>query len=78
MAMRLIDVLARRTHVALFAKDQGRAAARRVVTIMANELGWSTAEIQAELAAFDTEVAQFDPGAVVGEGAIPTAGYVSS
>ncbi len=74
MAMRLVDVLARRTHVVLFAKDQGRAAARRVVSIMASELGWSHAEIQAELAAFDAEVMQFDPGAVLGEGAVSAAG----
>uniref|UniRef100_UPI003D819272 glycerol-3-phosphate dehydrogenase/oxidase n=1 Tax=Trichloromonas sp. TaxID=3069249 RepID=UPI003D819272 len=49
-ALRAIDVLARRLPLALLDRSATRAAARRVVELMADELGWDEAQAQAELA----------------------------
>ncbi len=48
-AQRAIDVLARRLPLALIDKAATQAAAGRVVELMAEELGWDDARVQAEL-----------------------------
>jgi glycerol-3-phosphate dehydrogenase len=48
MACRAIDVLARRTPLALLDTDAARSAARRTVQIMAGELGWDPTRCQEE------------------------------
>ncbi|HEX8034107.1 MAG TPA: glycerol-3-phosphate dehydrogenase/oxidase, partial [Ktedonobacterales bacterium] len=48
MAIRLEDVLARRTRLILEARDQGIRVAPEVAQLMGKELGWSPARVQAE------------------------------
>ncbi len=50
MAATVEDFLARRTRIALVARDHGRSCAARVATLMGRELGWSSAEAQEALA----------------------------
>jgi len=56
MACTLADVLVRRTHVAFETRDHGRAAARRIVPLMATVLSWSEADQAAQLAQYDADV----------------------
>ncbi|MFI9587080.1 FAD-dependent oxidoreductase [Streptomyces sp. NPDC052236] len=51
-AMTLEDVLSRRTHVAMEAADGGVGAALRVGRIVAGALGWTEADITAQVAAY--------------------------
>ena len=46
MAMTLDDFLARRTRIAILAREGGRSCAARVAEVMGRELGWTTAEVQ--------------------------------
>ena len=64
MACTLIDVLARRTHLALLDRDQARAAAPLVASLLARELGWSAEEEARQLAQYYLQVEQFSIGAV--------------
>jgi glycerol-3-phosphate dehydrogenase len=71
LALSVEDVLVRRTSLALTARDQGRAASRRVAELMARELGWSDARRREELAGVDVvldEMVRFrsEPRAEVG------------
>ncbi len=59
MAQTLLDALARRTHVALFDRDQARRAARQVAELIAPELGWDDAEVARQVAAYLRGVEQF-------------------
>ena len=54
-AYTLADLLIRRTHIAFETPDNGRAAARRVVAVIAPLLGWSVARIDGELEAYGAE-----------------------
>jgi len=56
MACTLADVLVRRTHVAFETRDHGRAAARRIVPLMATVLSWSEADQAGQLAQYDADV----------------------
>jgi glycerol-3-phosphate dehydrogenase len=56
-ALRLEDVLARRTRLAIDAVDRGVAAAGRVAEIMAGELGWNDARTSREVDAWRRHVA---------------------
>jgi glycerol-3-phosphate dehydrogenase len=58
-ALRVADVLSRRTMVGLDA-DLGRGAAPAVARIMANELGWDEARTGRELALFEAYLARFE------------------
>lgn len=53
--LRLVDFMLRRTDLG-FSRDQGRAAAPAAAALMAGELGWDDATLEAELAAFDHEL----------------------
>lgn len=53
MGRGLTDVMARRTRLALFAEDRGRALAEPVAWRMAPRLGWDRAEIRRQLDAFE-------------------------
>ena len=53
MAMTLDDVMSRRTRLVLEDRQQGRAAAREVVAVMAAELGWDEAEVTRQMDAYD-------------------------
>jgi glycerol-3-phosphate dehydrogenase len=64
MARTLLDVLARRTHVALLARDQARAAAPDVARLMARELGWDETEIARQVAAYERDVSQYSVAAL--------------
>jgi glycerol-3-phosphate dehydrogenase len=55
-ACTLGDLLIRRTHVAYETRDNGRAAARRVVESVAPLLQWDAAARSRELTRYDTEV----------------------
>lgn len=55
LAVRLADVMRRRTTLA-FAADQGRQAVGRVAALMARELGWSEARREAEVRAYQTSI----------------------
>jgi glycerol-3-phosphate dehydrogenase len=55
MACTLTDVLERRSRLALFATEAARAVAPAVAGILAEELGWSAARVQDELAQFDRQ-----------------------
>ncbi|HEX8185132.1 MAG TPA: glycerol-3-phosphate dehydrogenase/oxidase, partial [Blastocatellia bacterium] len=46
MAATLEDFFARRTRIALLARDGGRSCAARVAKLMGRELGWTRAEVQ--------------------------------
>jgi glycerol-3-phosphate dehydrogenase len=59
MARTLLDVLARRTHVAMLDRDQARSAARDVAQLMARELGWDDAEIARQIETFQRDVGQY-------------------
>ncbi|HLH73730.1 MAG TPA: glycerol-3-phosphate dehydrogenase/oxidase, partial [Chloroflexota bacterium] len=64
MACTLIDVLARRTHLALLDRDQARSAAPLVARLLARELGWNAEEEMRQLAHYYQQVEQFSIGAV--------------
>ncbi len=68
MARTLCDVLARRTHVALLAPDQARAAVADVATLMAHELGWDETETRRQIALYDQEIEQFSVEPLRGAG----------
>lgn len=53
------DVLARRLRVALLTRDQGRSAVGDVASLLAQELGWTSARREAAVAEYDREVAQY-------------------
>jgi glycerol-3-phosphate dehydrogenase len=59
MARTLLDVLARRTHVAMLDRDQARGAALDVAKLMARELAWDDAEIGRQIDAFQRDVGQY-------------------
>ncbi|MBX6772197.1 MAG: glycerol-3-phosphate dehydrogenase/oxidase [Chloroflexi bacterium] len=59
MARTLCDALARRTHIALLDRDQGKRAAADAARLMARELGWDEVEISRQLARYEQEVEQF-------------------
>jgi glycerol-3-phosphate dehydrogenase len=63
-ALRLEDVLARRTRLALTAPDRGLAAAGQTAALMAETLGWSAARTQAEVETWGARVAawRWEPG----------------
>jgi glycerol-3-phosphate dehydrogenase len=56
-AVRLGDVLARRTRTAIEVRDRGLAAAPHAAALMAGELGWSEARISQEIAWYRDAVA---------------------
>jgi glycerol-3-phosphate dehydrogenase len=56
MALTLGDLLVRRTPVAFETRDHGRAAARRIASLVAGWLGWSDAESRRAVEAYDAEV----------------------
>ncbi|HEX7901012.1 MAG TPA: glycerol-3-phosphate dehydrogenase/oxidase [Planctomycetota bacterium] len=53
MARGLVDVLSRRTRLALFAEDRGRSVAEPVARRMAARLGWDAKEIGRQLEAYE-------------------------
>jgi glycerol-3-phosphate dehydrogenase len=55
-ATHIDDVLTRRTRISIETPDRGRAAAERVVDVMAAELGWSKATARAELSHYRARV----------------------
>lgn len=55
MASTIADVLMRRTHVAFETRDNGRNTARRIAGLMASLLGWSDAEREEAIQAYDRE-----------------------
>lgn len=55
-AARLSDITLRRTHLAWFTRDHARGDAGAIGTIMAQELGWSEQQLQAELADHEAEL----------------------
>lgn len=57
MAMRLTDVLIRRTHVIYEVQDGGVERARTVAELLAPRLGWSAADVERELAEYERQVA---------------------
>ena len=57
MAVNLVDVLDRRTHLFALARDQGLAAAGPVAEVMAAELGWTPATRAAQIEQYRREVA---------------------
>ncbi len=58
MACTLSDVLIRRTHIAFETRDHGRAAARRVVPLLATPLAWSESDVERQVQAYDADVAR--------------------
>lgn len=56
MACTLADVLVRRTHIAFETRDHGRGAAKRVAPLMTALLGWSPAQQEAALQAYEADV----------------------
>jgi glycerol-3-phosphate dehydrogenase len=52
MATTLDDVLSRRTRARLLGRDATAAAAESVARLIAPELGWDEARIQAEVASY--------------------------
>lgn len=56
-ALHLDDVLVRRTHVAMETWDRGVSAAPVVAELMAQELGWTAVQRDAELLAYEQRVA---------------------
>ncbi|MFZ4585047.1 MAG: FAD-dependent oxidoreductase [Acidimicrobiia bacterium] len=71
LACTLDDVLARRTRALILDREGARAAAPQVAALMAPELGWDEAEINRQVAAFETicvaEAAAESPSARLGE-----------
>ena len=61
MARSLDDVLARRTRALILDRDATAAAAPAVAALLAPELGWSAADVTAELARFAEIVATDSP-----------------
>lgn len=59
MARSLLDVLARRTHLALLHRDQARAVAPMVADLVGQELGWDAEERQRQVARYYQQVEQF-------------------
>ncbi len=57
MAVNLVDVLDRRTHLLALARDQGLAAAEPVAQVMAAELGWTPEVRAAQIAQYQRQVA---------------------
>jgi len=51
-ALHLEDVLARRTHVAIEARDQGRESIPTVARLMARELNWTSEDVGKEVARY--------------------------
>ncbi len=56
MAGSVVDVLSRRTRARLWARDDSKAAARRTAELMASELGWDDARVEAEVDEYVAEV----------------------
>jgi glycerol-3-phosphate dehydrogenase len=56
-AVRLDDVLARRTRIAIETRDRGVAAASQAAALMAAELGWDDARTSREVAQYGQAVA---------------------
>ena len=56
MALTLGDLLIRRVPLAFETRDNGRTAARRVAALVAEWLGWTTAETATAVLAYDAEV----------------------
>jgi glycerol-3-phosphate dehydrogenase len=52
LALTLQDVLARRTRIAIEERSRGTAVAEQVAALMADELGWSPAERERQIAAY--------------------------
>jgi glycerol-3-phosphate dehydrogenase len=59
MALTLMDVLTRRTHVAALLPDQARGVAPVVAALLARELGWNAAETDQQIADYLRLVDQF-------------------
>lgn len=59
MARTLIDVLARRTHLALLDRGQARSVAPVVAVLIGRELGWDEAERQRQVERYYRQVDQF-------------------
>ncbi len=57
MAVNLVDVLDRRTHLIALARDQGLAAAEPVAGVMAAELGWTPEVRAAQIEQYQRQVA---------------------
>lgn len=55
MACTLADVLVRRTHVAFETRDHGKTIARQIAPLMQTLLGWSDAQHEAALGAYDAD-----------------------
>ncbi|MBL7499616.1 glycerol-3-phosphate dehydrogenase/oxidase [Frankia nepalensis] len=55
-ALRLEDVLTRRTRISFEAADRGLAAARPVAELIAPVLGWDEARVSAEIALYESRV----------------------
>lgn len=56
-ALRLDDILTRRTRISIEAEDRGRAAAQPVAREMASTLGWSSRELRAEVDRYSQRLA---------------------
>jgi glycerol-3-phosphate dehydrogenase len=56
-ARHLEDVLTRRTRISIETPDRGLAAARDALPLLAGPLGWSAADAERELAAYESRVA---------------------
>jgi len=61
MARTLVDVLARRMRLVLYAEDRGRSVAEEVAGRMASLLGWDRGEIALQIEAFEKELAEGYP-----------------
>ena len=59
MALTLMDVLTRRTHIAALAPDQAKGIAPVVAGMLARELGWNAAETERQIADYFRLVDQF-------------------
>lgn len=59
MAQSLLDVLARRTHLALLDTNQARDIAPLAARLIAPELGWDEADIERQLVQYEQQVEQF-------------------
>ncbi|HEX5414215.1 MAG TPA: glycerol-3-phosphate dehydrogenase/oxidase [Chloroflexota bacterium] len=59
MAQTLLDVLARRTHLAQLDWNQGRAVAAEIARLIAPDLGWDEAEVRRQVELYGQQVEQF-------------------
>jgi glycerol-3-phosphate dehydrogenase len=59
MAQTLLDILARRTHLAALDRNQARDVAAEVARLVGPELGWSEAEQKRQVEQFNRDVEQF-------------------